>query len=115
MLSSAPKRKRAIALMPKDLAARPTSAIDESGQIMAGSAAQSHCDLGKVGDMVLANVLAAIGLLIGVFSIVYGASLGVIGLAILLAVLAIFVQSGVYFRVVQEGLSELIELLRRTV
>lgn len=65
--------------------------------------------------MVLANVLAAIGLLIGIFSIVAGASLGAIGLAILLAVLAIFVQSGVYFRVLQEGVAELVELLRRQI
>jgi hypothetical protein len=62
--------------------------------------------------MVLANVLAATALLIGVFSVVIGASLGIISLGILLAVLAIFVQLGVYSRALREDLAELAKLIR---
>jgi hypothetical protein len=62
--------------------------------------------------MVLANVLAATALLIGVFSVVIGASLGIISLGILLAVLAIFVQLGVYSRALREDLAEVARLVR---
>lgn len=62
--------------------------------------------------MVLANVLAATALLIGVFSVVIGASVGIISLGILLAVLAIFVQLGVYSRALREDLAELAKLIR---
>lgn len=62
--------------------------------------------------MVLANVLAATALLIGVFSIVIGANVAVISLGILLAVLAIFVQLGVYSRALREDLAEVAKLIR---
>jgi hypothetical protein len=65
--------------------------------------------------MVLANVLAAIALLIGILSIIVEVSLGTIGLAILLAVLAIFVEVGVYFRALREDLTGLYELMREKV
>jgi hypothetical protein len=62
--------------------------------------------------MVLANVLGAIALLIGIFSIVVEVGLETIGLGILLAVLAVFVEIGVYFRAIREDLQELFRLVR---
>jgi hypothetical protein len=67
---------------------------------------------GKVGmSMVLANVLGALGLLIGIFTVVTGVGVRFIGFAILLAALAIFVQSSVYFRSLREDLAALHRLI----
>lgn len=61
--------------------------------------------------MVLANVLGALGLLIGIVTMATGIGVRFTGFAILLAALAVFVQSGVYFRALREDLAALHRLI----